>query len=902
MSGGSLAIRGYLVQTVVALLEALDTDKDWLSVTLEPDHVSEKIDILWQYPGKVKAVQVKSSVNPFEDAAVKGWARDLEASRDADEYQLILVGTPSKPAVAKARYLGKVAVPAPKNLDLTAFRQQTAHLLDRFMAAEAIPTGGADCREMLADALVGKLTTLAAKAQPFSRSELIALLKTWIAEAPKDGPLFPIFDCPPRNPWFTGRDNEIVELRQRLCQTGEAAIGQAITGLGGIGKTQTAIEYAHRHRDQYDAVFWISAATDLDLMTSYRAVANLLRLPHDVNAPNSVQAVVKHWLENVDRRCWLLVFDNADDPPLLKPYLPGRASNGHILATSRVRLDVVGIPSALSIQKLPVKDSTQFLLDRAGRAPGGAVERQAAGELAGELDGLPLALEQAAAYVAAMHVTYGQYLETYKRQKLGLLERHGPETGAYPATVATTWLINFEQVEAESRAAADLLRLSALLDPDEIPFDLLTKGANELGEPLCAAIKPSDPLTVNEVLEPLARFSLARVDPERRTYSVHRLVQEVVKDAMGDANRRAWADRVVRAINAAFPSFEVSDWPACQLLVPQAMASSRLIKEFGLMSIEAARLLNQAGCYLRVRGQLGLAEPLFRQTIEISRHVLGENHPDFATSLNNLAAVYESTGRYSEAELLYQEAMNIRRQVLGERHPAFGASLNNLAGLYHATGRYQEAEPLFRKALELNRESLGEQHPDYASSLNNLAGLCDSMGRYSEAELLYQQAMEIRREILGEQHPDFAASLNNLAALYCATHRYKKAEPLYRQAIDIGRKTLGEQHPDFATGLNNLALLYHSMCRFREAELLHQRAMEIRRQVQGEQHPAFAASLNNLAGLCYSMHRYEEAEVHCRHALQILLEVLGPQHPNTKTCQVSYDALRRKLTSSPSDD
>jgi hypothetical protein len=202
-----------------------------------------------------------------------------------------------------------------------------------------------------------------------------------------------------------------------------------------------------------------------------------------------------------------------------------------------VRLDVVGIRSALSIQKLSVEASTQFLLDRADRAPGGAVERQAAGELAGELDGLPLALEQAAAYVAAMHVTYEQYLETYQRHKLALLERHGPETGAYPATVAKTWLINFEQVEVASKAAADLLRLSAMFDPNEIPFELLTEGAKELGEPLRATINPLDLLTVNEVLEPLARFSLAAIHAEGRTYSVHRLVQEVVKDAMGDENQ-----------------------------------------------------------------------------------------------------------------------------------------------------------------------------------------------------------------------------------------------------------------------------------------------------------------------------------------------------------------------------
>ena len=135
MSGGPVAIRGYLVQTFAALLDALDADTDWLTVTLEPNHVSEKIDILWQYPGRTKAVQVKSSINPFEDADVKQWARDLETSRDADEYELRLVGTPSKPAVARARSLGKVGVPSPQPLDLTDFKQRAAHMLERFLLA-----------------------------------------------------------------------------------------------------------------------------------------------------------------------------------------------------------------------------------------------------------------------------------------------------------------------------------------------------------------------------------------------------------------------------------------------------------------------------------------------------------------------------------------------------------------------------------------------------------------------------------------------------------------------------------------------------------------------------------------------------------------------------------------------
>ncbi len=720
---------------------------------------------------------------------------------------------------------------------------------------------------------------------------------TAVPEAPKDIPLFPIFDFPLRNPWFAGRGQEIAEIRQRLCQAGKAALGQAIRGLGGIGKTQTAIEYGHRFRDQYDAVFWINAATDFDLKTGYGKVARLLRLPHDANDPENVLAAVKRWLEGGDGHRWLMVFDNADDPPLLKPYLPGKAPHRHILITSRMRLDVLALRSPVSIKKLPVEDATQFLLDRADRSQADELERRAARELAAELDGLPLALEQAAAYLTAMHASYGQYLVGYRTRKLGLLEKLGPVTGDYPATVATTWRINFEQIEAASQAAADLLRLSSMLDPNGIPFELLIQGAMELGQPLCEAIRPTDPLSVNEVLEPLARFSLVSIYREERTYSIHRLVQEVVKDALGDAGRRLWADRAVKAVNAAFPSGDVGSWPACERLVPHAIAVSRLIEEFGIQCQEAGTLLNQAGYYLQARGQFGFAAPLFRQAMEIHRQLLGEQHPSFATSLNNLAGVYDSMGRYEEAAPLYRQATEMKRQLVGEQHPSYATSLSNLAEFYRSMGNYEEAVPLHRQAMEIKRQVLGEQHPSFATSLNNMALLSHSMGRYEEAEPLYRQSLEIRRQVLGEQHPDLAQSLSNLAELLRTMGRYEEAQPLCRQAMEVRRQILGKRHPDFAQSLNNMASLYDSMGRYEEAESLYRQAMEIQRQVLGEQHPHFANTLNNLAALYGSMRRYREAEPLCRQAMEIWSKVLGPNHPNTKTCQANYDALRRELES-----
>ncbi|MEH2152210.1 CHAT domain-containing protein, partial [Nostoc sp.] len=194
--------------------------------------------------------------------------------------------------------------------------------------------------------------------------------------------------------------------------------------------------------------------------------------------------------------------------------------------------------------------------------------------------------------------------------------------------------------------------------------------------------------------------------------------------------------------------------------------------------------------------------------LEMRKRLLGEEHPDVAQSLNQLATLYNRQGRYADAEPLSRQALEMRKRLLGEEHPDVANSLNNLAGLYLSQGRYADAEPLFRQALEMRKRLLGEEHPDVANSLNNLAGLYQSQGRYADAEPLFRQALEMNKRLLGEEHPDVAQSLNQLAALYLSQGRYADAEPLFRQALEMNKRLLGEEHPDVAANLNNLTVLY----------------------------------------------------------------------------------------------
>ena len=282
-------------------------------------------------------------------------------------------------------------------------------------------------------------------------------------------------------------------------------------------------------------------------------------------------------------------------------------------------------------------------------------------------------------------------------------------------------------------------------------------------------------------------------------------------------------------------------------------------------------------------GNYTAAEPLYRQASDIFRTALGENHPDYARSLNNLAVLYRTMGNYAAAEPLYRQASDIFRTALGENHPDYARSLNNLAVLYRTMGNYAPAEPLYRQASDIFRTALGENHPDYARSLDNLAVLYHTMGNYAAAEPLYRQASEIRRTALGENHPDYATSLNNLAVLYQAMGKYAAAEPLLRQASEIRRTALGENHPDYARSLNNLALLYHSMGNHAAAEPLYRQASDIFRTALGENHFYYADSLNDLALLYHSMGNHAAAEPLYRQASDIYRTALGADHPNYAT-------------------
>ncbi len=551
-----------------------------------------------------------------------------------------------------------------------------------------------------------------------------------------------------RNPLFTGRQDVLKKLHDQL-PTGKAAAltqPQAIRGLGGIGKTQTAVEYAYRYRDDYQYIFWVRADKREELVTDFATIASPLNLP-EKNAQDQTVIVqaVKRWLET--HSGWLLILDNADYLEMASQFIPP-GGKGHLLLTTRAQA-MGHLAQSVEIEKMEPDEGAIFLLRRARiiaqEAPldtASTTDQAKAREIVQAMDGLPLALDQAGAYIEETRSMLASYLDIYEKQKqrTELLRRRGGVDPDHPLPVASTWSLSFQKVEQANPAAADLLRLCALLSPDAIPEEIFTQGAPDLGQSLEPVA--TDQMKLDLAIGELLKYSLVHRNPDTKTLTIHRLVQAVLRDEMNEKMQRQWAERAVRAVNRVFPEVGYETWPRCKRYISHAQVCALLIDQWGLEFPEAARLLNEAGWYLKERGQYTEAEPFSQRALAIRERILGPEHNVVANSRANLGLLYVTQGKYAEAEPLLQRALEIDEQVLGREHSDVATDLNNLALLYQAQGKYAEA--LYQRALAIVEKALGREHPDVATYLENYAVLLRKTRRKDEAQKLEARAREIR--------------------------------------------------------------------------------------------------------------------------------------------------------------
>jgi tetratricopeptide (TPR) repeat protein len=514
-----------------------------------------------------------------------------------------------------------------------------------------------------------------------------------------------------RNPLFTGREDLLQQIHERFTapNSGKTVAlnqSQAINGLGGIGKTQTALEYAYRYRQKYRAVLWVSAASEEALQEDMIKLAGVLELGAPDQEPQWLIAAVKAWL--TEQRDWLLILDNADDLAMAHSYLPeGEISNGHTLLTTRAQ---AGGPliRMVPVEYMSQEEGTLLLWRRAKvLTPEETLEqasakcRVEAKAIVAELGGLPLAIDQAGAYLEETGSILSSYLDLYRLRRKELLWRRSTLPSDHPEPVATTWSLSFRRVE-KANAAADLLRLCAFLDPDAVPETMLIKGGAHLGP----VLKPvmADPFALNQAIEELRKFSLVRRNANAGLLSLHRLVQVVLKDEMLKKAQRQWAKRAVLLVHAAFPRQEFAGWECrerCRLYLPHALACAALIETYHFTFEEAADLLCRTGRYLREQGLYAQPEPLFQQALAIEEQLGDAGQDLLAGTLNDLVYLYRDQGKYEQALPYGQRALAIREQISGPEHPEVATVLEGYAALLRDMHRDEEAAGLIKHAQDI---------------------------------------------------------------------------------------------------------------------------------------------------------------------------------------------------------
>ncbi|EFH79692.1 FxSxx-COOH system tetratricopeptide repeat protein [Ktedonobacter racemifer] len=599
-----------------------------------------------------------------------------------------------------------------------------------------------------------------------------------------------------RNPYFVGREDLLTTLANIFRTSKGAFTSLALSGLGGIGKTQIALEYAFRFVADYKYVFWARAAASESMIADYVTFATLLSLPEkDEQDQLKIVEAVKQWLITHDR--WLLILDNADDLVMVRSFLP-TSPTGHILLTTRAEV-TAPLAQRIEINTLSIDTAALFLLQRASILDIGQPLNQAspadqalARRLSTELGGLALALDQAGAYILEEGISLSGYLQKYEASRAQLLDyRGGDLVEDHPDSVTKTMLLLFQLLQQRHPIAADLLCLCTFLAADAIPEELFTQGTAKLEGSL--SILSSNPQQLNTTLKALRAYSLVRRNLSNQTISIHRLVQTVLQDSLEETARRTWAERVMMAVNATFPHVEHGTWAQCERLLPQALAGAQRIEQYQMISEAAGRLLFEIASYLKDRARYREAEPLYQRALQIREQQVGPDHPDVAQSLNNLANLYSDQGKYAEAEPLHQRALQIREQQVGPDHPDVAQSLNNLALLYSEQGKYAEAEPLHQRALQIQEQQVGPKHPETAETMHNLARFREMQGNSEEARLWYARALSIREQVLGAHHSKTTETRKRLIALLLTIEQHDEAARLEAVQSEQGASEVGEK-------------------------------------------------------------------------------------------------------------
>ena len=682
--------------------------------------------------------------------------------------------------------------------------------VDLFGSTEA--EARARLRSMVSGAVSGRAKPKVPPSFPGSRA---------MAREPRfPGALPRVWKVPARNPHFTGRGDDLAAVAAALASRSTVTV-QSLRGMGGVGKTQLATEFAHACAGDYDLVYWITAEAPATIPDQFTVLAQQLGLD-PVPDPEIFRGQVHDRLRGVPG--WLLILDNADAVEDIRLWIPSGplppGVPGHVIVTTRrggfaalghvMELDVIDLPSAVALLRTRVPN----------------LKEDVAQQIARELGQLPLALEQAAAYVDRSAMPPWDYLGLLRRRTADLYAR-GQVSGRHE-TIATLWDIALERISRENPAAVVLLDICAYLAPEPIPLDLFSLHAELLPQPLSEAA--ADQLAFDEGIGILVDYSLAK--RTEAGLQLHRLVQGVIRarhayksgsplgrddfttvDGSAAGKDGGKLGMVLALLRADAPEQidAPQDWLRWAVLLPHVLASAAHFTGLPRTAQDAigadiSWLLDRASVYLRVHAQVADARPLAERALAIAEAAYGPDHPDVAARLTNLALNLRDLGLAAEARPLAERALAIAETAYGPDHPDVATGLTNLALILRNLGLVGDARPLAERALAIAEAFYGPDHPEVGTLLSNVVFILFGLGHLAEARPLAVRALAITEAAYGPDHPDVAIRMNNLAFILRDLGLAAEARPLAERALAITEAAYGPHHPTVATLQVNLNL------------------------------------------------------------------------------------------------
>ena len=663
-------------------------------------------------------------------------------------------------------------------------------------------------------------------------------------------------------------------------------------------------------------VFWVDASSEESITMSLRGISSISAAQASC-LDDSVESVLQ-WISGIEEE-WLIVFDNADDPPVyaVERFIPP-GNRGNILITSRNRSmgSLIAFENMIEINEMEEADAITLLL-KASYLDASAEHIEIAKNIVAELGCIPLAVNQAGAYIEAGRCSIDKYLQQFSLHRQTLMsDVTFRGASKYDRTVYGTWDLSFKEIQKRASgqsstgdaqaayAAILILQICAFYHHSNISKDIFRSAAEESREhdsnitenlPLAKSLLDHTLLSLDnngcwdefiygQGIAVLLSFSLMKRDKSSEMLSLHPLVHCWSREQISKCEQQRMYEMgsiiLCCAISQRLSSY---DYGLRRLIYPHIKANESYGSQMGLIKKYYDDKWNNYIYVLEEIGDWKHAEQLREQVLDMRTKLLGAEHPDTLTSMSDLAMTYSSQGKWNEAEQLNVQVLDMRKKLFGAEHPHTLISMSNIASTYLNQGKWNEAEQLNVQVLDMRKKLLGAEHPHTLTSMSNLSLTYSHQGKCNEAEQLNVQVFNMFKKLFGAEHPDTLISMSNLSKTYSSQGKWDEAEKLNIQVLNIFKKLLGAEHLDTLTSMSNLAGIYSNQGKWNDAEQLNVQVLDMFKKLLGAEHPHTLTSMSNLA-LTYSyQEKWIEAEQLNVQVLDMFKKLLGAEHPSTLT-------------------